>query len=145
MRNSTILKKIAGATQHWMQAAPSVMLVWLLTTLLLTGCNEVGATYQDIDVEGWDYGHTIEFAAQPIERHQLHVRCTHTYPYQNLVVEIRQDTLYCDTLQLDITASPGAPLTEVSAPLPRPTSGPLCIRHIMSVESLPGVTNIGLE
>lgn len=110
------------------------------------------AQYKDLDPTGWDRSHTLTYDA-PCEGEcytTLHVRTTHAYPYTNLALEVRQDTLLCDTVIIHIAHPEGTQLQHSCAPLPHTIVGgegcaAVRIRSILNEEVLTGVASVGLD
>lgn len=93
---------------------------------------------------------------------QVEMRCTPQYPYKDIWIEIKgenatQGLLFTDTLHCEIydekgrmNGSTAGVLYQMSFPLPHPVTLPndsvnIILRHIMSDDSLPGVSDVGIR
>lgn len=119
----------------------------LATLLLLSACQQKHLShYEPVPEEGWERGRSIclPASADGEEWRTLHVRATTDFPFTNLALELRHDSV-CDTVRLSISAHRDARILQSSAPLPRPISTPTEVRQIMDEELLSGILDIGME
>lgn len=149
-----------------MRPTPLLVAAAALTAAILTGCipgdNEY-SEFKDIQPQGWAYNDTLLFTpstADTVSRGPLSIALRHnnSYEYSNLWVELtwhdgpdlRRDTLniiladshgswqgkgFGPSYQLEVPVNPQAVMTD---------SAPMAIRHIMRVDTLTGIEQIGL-
>lgn len=120
--------------------------------------------FQSLPSEGWAYGDTLRFFAQGVDTLAadgalaVAVRHTNGYPYSNLWLEIslpQADTVQADTVDIRL-ADPfgrwfgtgiGVSYQHVDTVYPRisiPGGAPVTVRHIMRVDTLADIEQIGL-
>lgn len=122
-----------------------------MSAILMMACGHNSAPlYQQIASEGWQQNKKVVFPA-PEDREawqQIFVRVNQEYPYTNLCIELRHDSLV-DTLAIPVGIHDKDKTAylpeEISAPLLRPISGRVSIRPLMTDEILTGILSIGLE
>ena len=143
-------------------------LACLVTAMVLTAC--VGHTryhrFLSLSPQGWGRQDTVVFHlpdSMPGERLQVRVelRTTRSFPYTDLWLALEQrDTtqrvLHTDTLHISMADSQGNLsghgqnfLEYASASLPFATDSlcqccEVCLRHLMTDETIPALTDIGL-
>ncbi len=147
---------------------------WVLTavTALLAGCSRPtppgeAAGFHSIPASGWAYGDTLEFEPTPEQaaaagtgRIAIAVRHTNGYLYSNLWLELATPVPGTDSMRLDTVNIPladvygkwygrGVGVSYVAVDTLAGTYGydsarPARLRHIMRVDTLPDVEQIGL-
>jgi gliding motility-associated lipoprotein GldH len=135
--------------------------------LLLTGC--IGKTvyhhYEHTPAAGWEREDTLTFAVAPMKQHgvvqrAIGLRTTSDFPFRSvsLVVEqvtypsgvFRRDTVECTLADAEgRSLGDGISLKQQNFPLPdislnEGDSLSVAIRHIMRLDPLPGITDVGL-
>ena len=141
--------------------------VAILLALLTASCAPKGnrfSDFRDLPAEGWKYQSRIAFEpdiADSVASGRLIVSLRHTndYPYSNLWLEVAvKDSLTSsvDTLNIRLSDPHGRWLGhgigtdfQVSDTLARPViltkASQITLRHIMRVDNLPEVSQLGLE
>lgn len=130
------------------------------------GCSEptpVNSEWCDIPTDGWRYGNTLTFNADSdsfsVDTLVLTIRHTSAYPYANLWLEMKYgtgDTLKADTLNVKLAddfghwLGTGSGLSFQKSDTILPTAPirqdkPILVRHIMRIDTLPQIQQIGLE
>lgn len=134
--------------------------------LALGGCSERHDSYsrfQPVSPSGWAYGDTITFIPEGLDSVSLRsvnvaVRHSNDYPYRNLWLEVtfgNPPRIYRDTVNIELADSYGrwhgnglGPSYQISVPVARSVnlndSSRVFIRHIMRVDTIPGITSVGL-
>jgi len=141
-----------------------VMTFALLLAGLCACTSPERSDFQSLPSDGWAYGDTIRFFAQGVDTIPadgalaLAVRHTNGYPYSNLWLEItipQADTTLVDTVDIRL-ADPfgqwygkgiGVSYQRVDTVYPRiniKPCAPVTLRHIMRVDTLAEIEQIGL-
>lgn len=144
--------------------------IWIFLTGLLTGallscngyrCNDYSEYFRIAD-EGWRYADSLRFVpvhADSLCEGRFVVGITHTdaYPYTELCMEVSLfdgERHRHDTIAISVVDSYGSwtgsgigasfQLTDTLAPLTHISGSPVTVRHIMRVDTLSGISNVGL-
>jgi gliding motility-associated lipoprotein GldH len=141
----------------------------IATTILsatLCACSDLGSEHtewRDIDLPGWRYGQELVFNADSdsvaIDRLVLSVRHTDKYEYANLWLELSYasgDTVVADTFNIELADSfgkwygtgTGVSFQQNDTLMPRHRvnlGSPLHLRHIMRIDTLKNIDQIGLS
>lgn len=152
---------------------PPLRYTWLpvFIAVIVTACGQVDSfsRYSDIGADGWPYGQTFEYRVGATPRGDsvmtgvLTISVTHDnmYEYSNLWVEVqRYDTLsglrQVDTLNIPLCDNMGNwygkglpghyQLSHAISPQPVTlhTGDRISLRHIMRVDTLTGISQVGL-
>lgn len=144
----------------------SMVIVMLSLLLMACGDNRTYYHFEHIDNEGWYQNDTIIFAIPPQTAGTYHatlcMRATPFFPYSTITV--RTETSFVPSGKLSVhnlrchiynnmgklNGKRGITSTELRFPLPDITlqdsdSITIKIHHLMRRESLPGITDLGLE
>lgn len=115
-------------------------------TLMVACTLQHEAQYKSMDAYGWALADSLTFEPSPdsVAWTRIHVRTSERYPFTQLTLELKCDTL-CDTLSIDISTGARMQPTVSTATLPYPVAAPLTLRHIMSTDTLQGVHAVGVE
>lgn len=145
------------------------ILLLALITLMLFGCSERHgsfSSFERVDPQGWIYGDTVRILPEKLDsassrRLSIAVCHTNNYPYRNLWLEVSYRStdgeLYTlkDTVQMVLADIYGrwqgqgfGPSYQMEQQLePRlyiPDSTLVCVRHIMRVDTLKGIEQVGI-
>lgn len=123
---------------------------------VLTSCSSAGyySGFEDIDPDGWAYGDTIEFTTDSCVPSPMMVALRHndSYPFKNIWIEI-SDSTHTDTVNIELCDIYGrwhgkgiGSSYQIAAPVPFSIAPQtrLKIRHILRVDTLKGIEQIGL-
>ncbi len=132
----------------------------------LTACSDKHssvAEFKNINPSGWAYGSSLKFRPTGLDSIKklsllLTVRHSNAYPYQNIWLEVTTSTMSqkrVDTLNIELADVYGrwhgtgfGPSyqyeTPVGVPLPLGDTSRISVRHIMRVDTLVGVEQIGI-
>lgn len=134
---------------------------------LLTSCGTSDmqfSSFENLPENGWSYGDTVEIATSNIDSASLNrasvaVRHNDQYLYRNLWLEVSYcdiaNRLHRDTVNIEMADEYGrwtgkgiGASYQCEANLPHITSIPdssrVCIRHIMRVDTLRGIEQVGI-
>lgn len=148
--------------------AKNLSKILLFTTLLLCSCNDAFHEFRSLEGCCWDindtllYSYNRPFSWDGEYEARVELRCTQKYPYKDLWIEIkgensRKEQLFNDTLHCNIYDNNGrmngfttGMLYQMGFTLPYviPLTNDtvnIYIRHLMSDEVLPGVSDVGLR
>ena len=136
--------------------APAIILAAALATLITACARSIGySDYAEIPPPGWAYGDTLTFipdSAVTAYPCIIGLRHTGSYPWTDIVLEV-SDSRHRDTINVSLCDTYGkwrgtgfGDSYQVATPMPfAPTpSEPLHFRHVMRVDTLRGLTAIGL-
>lgn len=137
-----------------------------ITLAALTACSDKHssvAEFQSIDPSGWAYGNSLQFSPVGLDSIKqrsllLTVRHSNAYPYQNIWLEVTTQTLShkrVDTLNIELADVYGrwhgtgfGPSYQYETPVGKPIvlgdTSRISVRHIMRVDTLAGVEQIGI-
>ena len=143
-----------------------LMMIALTSMLMACGGNRVYYQYEHIDEAGWGQKDTITFTTQKLPAGRYHtsvcMRATQRYPYSDITIS-RHSTIQPSGSEKTenfkchiynnvgiINGKRGVSSTELSFPLSDivlSDSGSITIKlqHRMSLDSLPGLTDVGIE
>lgn len=123
---------------------------------LMTACTSAGyySGFEDVPADGWAYGDTISFYADSCVAPVMHIAIRHndTYPYRNIWLEM-SDSTRRDTVNIELCDIYGrwhgkgiGSSYQIAAPAPfSPAPGQkFYIRHILRVDTLVGIEQIGI-
>ncbi|MDE6651853.1 MAG: gliding motility lipoprotein GldH [Paramuribaculum sp.] len=125
-------------------------------TTILTACSSAGyySGFEDIDPDGWAYGDTISFTTDSCISSGMIIALRHndSYPYKNIWIEI-SDSAHIDSVNIELCDIYGrwygkgiGASYQIAAPVPfdiTPNTR-LNIRHILRVDTVKGIEQIGL-
>lgn len=130
---------------------------------LLAGCTgDSFSDYRELSDSGWAYSDTVTFVPQAPAAGTLMVGLRHAadYPYRNLWLEVAytpagRETVHRDTVEVELAnrfglwLSRGVGSSRQTAVQVRPglavdSGKPLTVRHIMRLDTLRGVEQIGV-
>ncbi|MBQ7179666.1 MAG: gliding motility lipoprotein GldH [Bacteroidaceae bacterium] len=140
----------------------------VLAAFLLTACTDRDTlihTYAHVGAEGWNRGDTLTFCLPPTAGDRdceldVGLRITNRYPYTSLWIVIDEQweglSVRTDTVEYQLTDSMGdfsgrgVNIYQYEWPLRRITlhggqQGRIRLYHIMSRESLPHITEVGVK
>lgn len=160
-------RHISNRQKTGLRLCPSAIAVILTAVALLTACSrpeKTAGTFFTINDGGWAYGDTLVFNPKgdtilgASNDFVVSVRHTHEYAYANLWLEISYqtaDTTAADTFNLTLADDYGKWLGSGSGPVilvsdtvrlrQKPTAtSPVGVRHIMRIETLPDIEQIGI-
>lgn len=137
-----------------------------ITLAALTACSDKHssvAEFQSIDPAGWAYGTSLHFSPTGLDTIKqrsllLTVRHSNAYPYQNIWIEVTTQTLRdkrVDTLNIELADVYGrwhgtgfGPSYQFETPVAKPIAlgdtSNISVRHIMRVDTLAGIEQIGI-
>lgn len=115
-------------------------------------------------VKGWAYGDTIRFIASKLDststsrKLRIAVRHSADYPYRNLVLEVTYSNgngMSRDTVNMELADAYGSwrgnglgPIRQMEFPVTLeaaiPDSAQITVRHVMRVDTLRGISEIGI-
>ncbi len=143
-----------------------IFLTGLLLTEALSSCNDYRCNdfsdYHRIDASGWRYADSLKFVpvhADSLCRGRFVVAVTQTdeYPYTELCMEVTMtdgEIHRNDTVAIRVVDDFGGwtgrgiggsfQLTDTLSPLTHVSGNPVTVRHIMRIDTLPGIRNVGL-
>lgn len=136
-----------------------------IATAALAGCtSSEQSDYNALGPDGWAYGDTIRFFNSEADTVALDgslavaVRHTNGYPYSNLWLEItlpEADTVRVDTVDVRLADTFGRwygtgigvsyqRIDTIYPSISIPVGAPVTVRHIMRVDTVTGIEQIGL-
>lgn len=143
------------------------LIIIVLSVFSAVGCIRNSNNYErfaDIPAEGWKYGDTLRFDLCQTDTVvsgslTLHLRHTGTYPYRNLWLEVTTtDSLrsHSDTLNIALSDVFGKWYgrgvgtdfqlsTSIFDTLDVRPATSVIVRHIMRVDNLPGIEQVGIQ
>lgn len=149
-----------------MNAARLAVVSVAMLCAVLTGCEQRHGSYShfvNLGDRGWAYANSVKITPEGLDsiemrRMEVAVRHDNDYPYRNIWLEISYSTsgkLVRDTVQLMLADPYGrwlgkgfGPSYQISLPLGArfriPDSTEIYIRHVMRVDTLKGIEQIGL-
>lgn len=144
----------------------AICLLFLALGVITSSCSDRHSSFsrfENLPDNGWRYGDTVKIVPSRLDSATMRtlevaIRHSNDYPYRNLWLEVSYTTRHFtirDTIELELADVYGrwlgkgfGPSYQVSRPLGArfalPDSTPIYIRHIMRVDTLPGIEQIGI-
>ena len=129
---------------------------FIILAVIVTACTSSGyySGFEDLDPAGWAYGDTVTFVTDSCVAPSMMIALRHndSYPYRNIWLEV-SDSVHTDSVNIELCDVYGrwhgkgiGSSYQIAAQVPftlTPNTR-LNIRHVLRVDTLRGIEQIGL-